>query len=218
MDLKAWIAQQPRGIREDLSIVTCDGLYHISTNPDIKLFMPMVGTRQLPDENRTIPRVCCADNLLSAIRGHAAVTGQAINRWKKGDIGKFYIYKLPFKQCIKPGKGLVADVGITNELWVVPNDPSSGAFKAKVIGEFIVSNISEEYEDGKLEHEFTIMIKANELIHVDGNHTLVGYAEMELEREGKMAYNGHMVDELKAISADAYAEKLNALMANVKVK
>lgn len=216
MNLAAWIASQPKGIREDLSIAKCDGIYHISTNPDIKLFMPMVGTRQLPSENRTIPRVCCSANLVDAIRGHAAVTGQAINRWKTGNPGLFYIYKLPFTECIRPGKGLVADVGITNELWIVPNDPKSGAFKASVIGEFFVSNIEEEYEDGIVEHEFTIMIKANELIHVDKTHTLKGFATMELEREGKMAYNGHQVSELEAIDSATYDEKLKALSANVK--
>lgn len=219
MDLGSWIKVQPAEIRKGLSIATPSGIYHISTNPNIKRFIPMVGTRQLPSENRTIPRVCCAATLADAIRGHAAVTGQAINRWKSGEDGKFYIYKFPFRECIRPDKSLVADVDVTKELWIVPNAPETGAFKAPIVGEFIVTSVSEEYEDGKVEHEFTILIKTSELVHVDDSHTLVGYAEMELERKSTISepvpYNSHKVDDLKVIDANVYAEKLATIQQNV---
>lgn len=219
MDLSTWLQALPKQTREGLAIVTEEYVYHISTNPSIKRFMPQVGSRQLPTEDRTVPRVCCARSIVDAVRGHAAVSGQAINRWKEGKAGVFYIYRFPFKQYLKPGVSIVPDAGLTNELWVVPNDPSTSAFKADIVGEFIVSAVSEEYEEGEVEHSFTLMLHTREPVRLNGKSFLHGYGKIELEREAKLnspvPSNGHQIEEMVPIAPTEYQEVYSKLIKNV---
>ena len=219
MDLKTWLSMQPASIRNGLKIVDVPCAYHISTDPTIKSFMPMVGTRQLPSENRTIPRVCCAATLADAVRGHAAVSGQATNKWRAGQSGVFYIYQFPFRQYIAPAKSVVPDVDVTNELWVVPNDPVTAGFKAKIVGEFFVQSVSEEFEDGVLEHEFTLMVKTATSVKLNERLALDGYGVVEFKREGALNSparpNGHVIEEIVPIKAAEYAEKLSVLIKNI---
>lgn len=219
MDLRAWLAMQPASIRNGLKIVDIPCAYHISTDPTIKSFMPMVGTRQLPTENRTIPRVCCAASLADAVRGHAAVAGQATNRWRTGQSGTFYIYQFPFRQYIAPSRAVVPDVDVTKELWVVPNDPVTASFKARIVGEFFVQSVSEEFEDGVQEHEFTLMVKTTDEVKLNDRIALNGYGCVEFKREGALNAparpNGHAIEEITPVKAEEYAERLAALIRNV---
>lgn len=219
MDLTAWLATLPVKTRTGLSVVNEAHVYHISTNPNIKQFIPMVGSRQLPTEDRTVPRVCCAKSVVDAVRGHAAVAGQAIGRWKAGQVGVFYIYRFPFREYVKPKPSVVPDASLTNELWVVPNDAKTSAFKAEIVGEFIVSAVSEEYEEGELEHSFTIMLHTREPVRLCGNSFLNGYGKIELEREAPInapvRSNGHAVEEMIPISADEYQTVFSKLVKNV---
>lgn len=219
MELSTWLQALPDKTRKGLTIVDESHVYHISTNANIKQFIPMVGSRQMPTEDRTVPRVCCARSIVDAVRGHAAVSGQAINRWKAGNAGVFYIYRLPFKRYVKPLPSIVPDSGLTNELWVVPNDPQTAMFRAQIVGEFIVSAVSEEYEEGELEHSFTLMLHTNEPVRLCGNTFLNGYGKIELEREAPVnapvRSNGHAVEEMVPISADEYQSVFSKLVKNV---
>jgi len=219
MDLRAWLQTQPASIRNGLKIVDMPCAYHISTNPNIRSFMPQVGSRQLPTENRTVPRVCCAATLADAVRGHAAVAGQATNRWKTGQSGTFYIYQFPFREYIAPNRAIVPDVDVTKELWVVPNDPTTACFKAPIVGEFFVQSVSEEFEDGVQEHEFTLLIKTNVPVTLNERLKLDGYGCVEFKREGAINAparpNGHVIEEITPVKAEEYAEKLAALIRNV---
>ena len=219
MDLKKWISQQSRRISQHLSYM--DGyskVYHISTNPKIKACTPMIGTRQLPSEDRTIPRVCCASSIVDAVRGHAAVSGQAINRWKTGEAGVFYIYQFPFTEYAKPDTTLVPDSDLTSELWVVPNSAQTSMFTAPIVGEFFVSSVSEEYEDGVLEHEFTLSMHTTCPVRLNERLELNGYGSIEFKRESAMnaqgRANGHVVESIEALSAAEYQKALSSLIRN----
>ena len=219
MQLAKWLSQQPKKIREHLECMTnYTKVYHISTNPGIRVFTPTIGTRQLPSEDRTIPRVCCAASIVDAVRGHAAVSGQAINRWKEGKAGVFYIYQFPFTEYAKPDTTLVPDSGLTGELWVVPNSPMTTMFKAPIVGEFIVSSVSEEYEDGVLEHEFTLMMHTTLPVRLSERFELDGYGSIKFKREGAVNAqgrpNGHVVDGIEALSAEDYNAALSSLIRN----
>jgi hypothetical protein len=74
-DLTTWVQRSPW--HGHLEVVKANApIYHVSHNKKINRFIPTIGHRQAADEDRSIPRVCCATTLLGCFKGHMAIETQ----------------------------------------------------------------------------------------------------------------------------------------------
>ena len=103
-------------------------LLHISTNPKIPEFIPMVSTRTMNAEDRTVPRVCTAPTIVGCLNGY-----QAQIKNFHDQLG-LTIYGIPFDEALIPSTKLLPDVKMTDEVWLVPYSKKYSGYKPNVIG------------------------------------------------------------------------------------
>lgn len=118
-------------------------VYHISDNHDIKSFIPVVTTRGITGENRSIPRVCASPSIVDTILGHQAVTGMQWGRNDKNGLGKkktWKIYGFEFEYVALPTARILPDVKATNECWLIQYDDDTKEYKPIHIGEFLLES------------------------------------------------------------------------------
>jgi hypothetical protein len=95
-------------------------LYHVSNNPKIKHFEPMVSTRTINTEDRAVPRICTAPSLWGCIIGQSSFSNSFFDlAYSKSWLGGYVIYGLPFEMALSPSVRLVPDVEHTDEKWIV---------------------------------------------------------------------------------------------------
>lgn len=171
--LERWLSQQRPEIRKNAKVIKAVPL-HISITP-VRVFAPMIGTRQLKEEDRTIPRVCCGVSLMDCIYGHSAVVSQIVYDWainaKGDDVDSkskvFYVYDLGETECIKPNKRLVIGADRSNEVWVVGYRPETLSIKPKTLARFTIVNRTETFELNKHSSTTTFIVNADEPILLD---------------------------------------------------
>ena len=125
-------------------------MLHISTNTNIKEFIPIIGFRQAKSEDRTVPRICVAPHLLGCLLGYAAVEHDFHNSYghnekeakKKDYKGGYKIYGFEFKACLRPNKKLVYDVECSDEHWLVNYSEETTVYKPMDLGRIFVRSVS----------------------------------------------------------------------------
>ncbi len=125
---------------ENVTVVTpkelgCDYLLHVSTNPKIPAFIPMVSQRTLNKEDRTVPRVCTAKTIVGCLKGYQAQVANFHNQ------EPITVYALPFEEALVPGTKLLPDVKVTDEVWLVGYSAKYRAYKPMVIGELFINTL-----------------------------------------------------------------------------
>jgi hypothetical protein len=121
-ELEDWLENTSEKVRRNVTIETPESLgvqhlLHISTDTNIRQFVPLIGRRQAPSEDRTVPRVCVCPHLLGCILGYAdAVSDFHADGAKQNDAfkGGWKIYGLSFDAALKPNSKLVYDAIIAN--------------------------------------------------------------------------------------------------------
>lgn len=123
-------------------------LFHISTNTNIKKFVPIIGMRQAKTEDRTVPRVCTAPTLIGCIAGYAAAEHDFRSNIPNGEKefgsykGGYKIYGFDFKHALRPKKSLVYDQNVTDECWLVAYNKDSSSYEPVTFGKVFISAIS----------------------------------------------------------------------------
>lgn len=148
-------------------------LYHISKDGKIPAFIPFVTRRSIQEEDRSVPRVCVAENLWDCFAGYAAVVDD-FDDSPDGFLGGYYIYSLPYKQAVVPKPAVLPDVGETNERWIVGYDEEHLKIKPKIIGKVFVRSISNTRNGKKINRQLTLYLEGfkDETIRVHENLTL----------------------------------------------
>lgn len=152
-DIKSWLSTRTEDVVKGIEILKTTSLpanatFHISRSDGVKVFTPLIGTRQSKTEDRTTPRVCVAATLLDCVNGYAAVYNdfftENIDGKRKDDYyrGGYYIYKFQSDYVVKVDKSLVYDSETSNELWLVPHSPNTVEYKAPIIGKMWVRETS----------------------------------------------------------------------------
>lgn len=170
-------------VSRNVEIVTPDELgqqqlLHISTNTNIKSFVPIIGTKQALSEDRTVPRVCTAPTLLGCMIGHAAVEwithdnapGEKLDGTKYK--GGFVIYGIPFEYSLKPNNKLVYDSSVTDEHWLVSYSKETAQYLPTKLGKFFIRSITYIARGDKppvSEWVFYVEVSAEEGIHFSKN-------------------------------------------------
>lgn len=143
--LSMWWDAKPDNVKKN-GVVVGKGdilgqtLVHISTNPNIKSFVPCIGDRQAPMEDRTIPRVCTANTVLGAMLG-ANLLENDHNRSQKeypSYLGGYAIYVFRPEAAIAPNDKLCGDSKLSGEHWLVPYSESTQAYPAQIGGKIFI--------------------------------------------------------------------------------
>ena len=136
----------PNSIRNNVDVIEApEGgtiVYHISTNPKIKVFEPRVSRRTMNKEDRSVPRVSAAATLNGCLSGYAA----AIYDWESPGpwAGGWKIYALSYDLALKPNKKILADVESTEEIWLVGYDKEHRTYPAVPMGEFFFTSVARQ--------------------------------------------------------------------------
>lgn len=144
-DLEYWLDHASEKVKRGTTIVTPtemeqDYFLHISTNTNIRQFIPIIGQRQGNLEDRSVPRVCVAPSLLGCLMGYSkaeydfmehASTGKEDDDFYKGG---WKIYVLPFQAALKPNKSMVPDAKATDEHWLVAYNKDTAAYVPETAG------------------------------------------------------------------------------------
>lgn len=139
---------------EELTLYTANEvnrpLYHVSMNPSIKAFYPKVSKRTLSKEDRSIPRISTSTSLIGCLNGYQSMVSDMEGRETKNFSGLFKVYDLPYQYAVKPSTKVVADVGNSDEYWLVSWKRETYATVPTVAADFTIPKIETVYgKDGK---------------------------------------------------------------------
>lgn len=170
-------------VKSNVSIVSAEELgkenmLHISRDGGIKVFTPLVSNRTANNEDRSVPRICVAPDLMGCILGYAADLvdfdwqPEDNKLWKGG----YYIYAIPYEFALRPGKKLLYDVEFTDEHWLVGYNPANVKYNASKIGKVFYHSVLTIQKDSGLRkrREITMFIEVNgdTPVHFNKEHKL----------------------------------------------
>lgn len=131
-------------VQQNTEVVTpkevgSDFFLHISSNPNIRKFVPQLTLRGSPMENRDVTRVYVAPTLLGCFIGYAMAEFEFLektsdNNDEEGYRGGWKIYALPFGAALKPNTKMVQDQKASDEHWLVTYSPATKEFIPETAG------------------------------------------------------------------------------------
>ena len=171
-DMDRYLSTLSKTIQKSIQVVSSDELnrthlVHISTNTNIKAFVPMMSGRTMDKEDRGVARVCTAPELLSAMMGYGAAFYESTApklkkvddpKWKNG----YHIYGLPFQYALRADKKILPDANMTNEHWLVSYNKDTAEHKPVDLGIVFYGDITI-----KRGAEFTVDTDVELFIRVD---------------------------------------------------
>lgn len=155
-DIKKWLELQPSRVKSNVDIIdNTEGqgpsLFHITYDRDPGRFIPVIGHRQGPEEDRTVPRICVATSLVGTILGHSSFeyNSEYLEVKKKDQSGVlyrggFYFFEFQYQVAIKPSEKLVSDQKVSDEHWLVTYNKNTVYYKPEMIGKVIATEFSTE--------------------------------------------------------------------------
>jgi len=181
-----YLKSQARKVAENAEVITPedidqDFLLHISPNPRILKFIPVIGHRQANTEDRTVPRITTAPWLIGCLIGAANVDHKFHENKSDGSKdedsyrGGFKIYEFELKAALKPNKKLVYDANASDECWLVNYSPQSREYQPKTAGRLFYKSITYTGRSGKLpegEGVLYVEVVKKEGIRFSKNHFL----------------------------------------------
>lgn len=201
-------------IKQELTVTTLaelgyPQLLHISTNPSIAVFTPIVPPRASDAQDHRLPRICTATGLAGCIIGYNGLSYDHLDRnWNdKSYLGGYVIYSFKPDVVVTPSKALLADQHITDEQWMVSYNPETVNYKPTIIGKMFMSEYvvtrnetkTDESESGKsCDYKYVLFVEVNEGEVVHWNRSTVlksGYYRivvtniMDSESCDKLNYN-----------------------------
>jgi hypothetical protein len=184
--LTQWLETVPERVRKNVTVVghdevNLDYFLHISTDTNIKKFIPFIGRRQAVSEDRTVPRITVATSLLGCLIGYAkadfdfktyASNGTPQNAGYKGG---WKIYSIPFEAALKPTKRLVFDAPESDEHWLVSYSRETNTYQPEQAGKMFYRSlrlIARSGKDPEGEIELYAEITKEEGIRFSKHHFL----------------------------------------------
>lgn len=160
-DIKKFLDSASDKVRQNVTIVTPedlgqDFLLHVSTNTNIREFIPFIGKRQADTEDRTTPRVCTAPTILGCMSGYGMMEFDFMERvpGEKSSNGGMYkggikIYALPFTAALRPNGKLVYDGKHSDEHWLVAYNKATATYVPRTAGKAFYRAVVYQGRPGK---------------------------------------------------------------------
>lgn len=144
MTIETYLQTLSKETQKELTVEKAKNYYyHISTNPKIKKFIPRICDRSQEGEDRSIPRICVAENLMDCMFGYIDVFSNLLKTCEEdGDyFGGWKIYGFDTPYAIKPSKALLPDVDKTGERWLVNYDSKTAEYDPMEAGVLFVKEL-----------------------------------------------------------------------------
>ncbi len=188
---EAYIGSFRNGVGKNCEVVSPDDLgqewlYHISTNPGIKKFVPALTQRSAPKEDRSVPRVSVAPTIFGCILGYQQDRsdwewGRAEKKWRDG----WYVYGFRNEVSVKPNVKVLYDADFTDERWLVPYTPEKWQYNAEIIGKYFYRSVREYQRNARGEKTIEVFFEVAKGATVRFSHDVIlteGYWTFEFSR------------------------------------
>lgn len=116
-----------------------DKLLHISNNPNIAVFTPIVPKRAGEGEDLRIPRICTASSLTGCVIGYNGVVQDFYNT-EEGFKCEYTIYAFKPPVVVKPSNKLLPPVEITGERWIIAH-ANNTEYVPEIIGKLTIIGV-----------------------------------------------------------------------------
>ena len=205
-EMQAFIKLLAPKVAENVTVKTpkdlgVDRLLHVSTNAKINNFVPMVSQRTLADEDRTVPRICTATNIIGCLKGYQ----NHINDFNNQE--PLTIYGLKFEEALIPSEKLLPDVFETDEAWLVTYNTKTRMYPAEKVGELFISSLRYFAGSSRYSMEIYAMVTVPFMISV-GTTLDVGFHRFTLWYDhNKIASKHNTQDVLPITKAEYFAAK-----------
>ena len=228
-DITETLSTFTESVRKNLTVVSRDEarapyLLHVTTEKKPK-YIPRIGTKQAPTEDRTVTRITAADTLLGCILGYAILWNNIIEYTgmdlKKGSfLNGLYIQKIPFEYMLKPTKKLVYDQDATNEHWLVSYNKHTTEYPSELIGKFIVEKIEvNPNKDSATTDVYHILVESNEPIWLTNDIVLSkGYHRVKFALTKKTHWASKKGIEVEPIEQSVFKDTKNRIAAMLSVE
>ena len=194
-------------VKDNTEIVTpeslgCDFLMHVSTDTNIRRFVPEVSKRGSDSENRMLGRVHVCPTLLGCFIGYAATAHDFLNyastgsRDEKNYKGGFKVYGLPFKAALRPNGRMVYDANMSDEHWLVSYSPETSEYIPFMAAKCFYSAVTHVGRTGKLPTMHGLLYV--EVVHPDG----IAFSKKIHLDKGFWRIEGPMPENTKSFETD----------------
>lgn len=172
-------------------------MLHISKNPSVKSFSPIIGFRQANSEDRTVPRICVGETLTGCMIGYSSMLYdfQNMDLRNKNDKneqewrGGYYIYALDYEVALAPNKNLVYDAEMSGERWLVNYTKGTDVYPHRKIGKIFIKSITTERIENRKEINCDMYIQVHEDVWLNSSTKLT---------KGEYHIKGPMPDQIKS--------------------
>lgn len=140
-----WLNLQPPAVKKTLIVRTREEagpMLHMSIDGNIKRFTPYVTRRTGDKENISIPRVSVASSVLGCFIGYCMAFNDVMypgdnKAYKNG----WYVYDIPYEECIRPTVKAVWDVDMSDEHWLVTYNENTRQYKGNIVAKMFYSEM-----------------------------------------------------------------------------
>lgn len=166
-DMERWLSLQPPNVKRSLVPRPYDEagpMYHMSMDGNIKKFIPYVTRRTGAKENISVPRVSVAPSILGCFIGYCAAWDDILYPDLKNKSFKngWYVYEIPYTECIRPATKVLYDVEETDEHWLVTFDEGSRVYQGEIIAKMFYSEMVLKPIQGKRPRRFVkLLVEVN---------------------------------------------------------
>ena len=195
-------------------------LYHVSMNPNVKIFSPKVSSRTLGTEDRSVPRVSTSTSIVGCLNGYQSMFSDMAGRARKNFTGLYTVYELPYQYAVKPSKKLLSDVETSDEYWLVSWKKETYSIRPNTVCEFTIPQVQTTYGSDGEDKLVTMFLKVlGESLYLTHDVKLVkGYYEITLRNyDYDYPLENNNKIEVKEITENDY-NKVTSLSIMIKKK
>lgn len=195
-------------------------LYHVSMNPNVRIFSPKVSSRTLSSEDRSVPRVSTSTSLIGCLNGYQSMFTDMAGRERKNFTGLYTVYELPYQYAVKPSKKLLSDVETSDEYWLVSWKKETYSIRPNTVCEFTIPQVQTTYGSDGEDKRVTMFLKVlGESLYLTHDVKLVkGYYEITLRNyDYDYPLENNNKIEVKEITENDY-NKVTSLSIMIKKK
>ena len=195
-------------------------LYHVSMNPNVRIFSPKVSSRTLSSEDRSVPRVSTSTSLIGCLNGYQSMFTDMAGRERKNFTGLYTVYELPYQYAVKPSKKLLSDVETSDEYWLVSWKKETYSIRPNTVCEFTIPQVQTTYGSDGEDQRVTMFLKVlGESLYLTHDVKLVkGYYEITLRNyDYNYPLENNNKIEVKEITENDY-NKVTSLSIMIKKK
>ena len=195
-------------------------LYHVSMNPNVRIFSPKVSSRTLSSEDRSVPRVSTSTSLIGCLNGYQSMFTDMAGRERKNFTGLYTVYELPYQYAVKPSKKLLSDVETSDEYWLVSWKKETYSIRPNTVCEFTIPQVQITYGSDGEDQRVTMFLKVlGESLYLTHDIKLVkGYYETTLRNyDYDYPLENNNKIEVKEITENDY-NKVTSLSIMIKKK